>query len=388
MYTRLLPTPARSIFLFGPRGTGKSTWIRSRFPDAVSYDLLDTGEALRLSKEPQALYRELAALPPHSWAVIDEVQKVPQLLDEVHRLMESRRLRFVLSGSSARKLRRGGVNLLAGRAVTKSMMPLVSAEMAFDLDMARILPFGALPMAVTEADPKDYLRTYAETYLMQEVQAEALTRNLGAFARFLEVAARQNAQMTNASSIARDVGVNRRTVQSHFEILTDTLLGYWLPPWRLKSANKQVRQSKFYFFDSGVARALTGRLPYPPTDQELGPLAETFILNELRAYLAYSALDYKLHFWRSYDGAEVDVLCETAAGFVAIEVKASSRWEKRFNRGLHRVREDLGKGRTLCYGVYLGERQALWDDIRVLPMVTFLKRLWGGEIIRCGLTQT
>ena len=382
MYTRLLPTPTRSIFLFGPRGTGKSTWIRDRFPDAVSYDLLDTGEALRLSKEPQALHRELAALPEGSWAVIDEVQKVPQLLDEVHRLMESRRLRFVLSGSSARKLRRGGANLLAGRAVTKSMMPLVSAEMGFDLDMARILPFGALPMAVTEADPKDYLRTYAETYLMQEVQAEALTRNLGAFARFLEVAARQNAQLTNASGIARDVGISRRTVQSHFEILEDTLIGCWLPPWRLKSANKQVRQSKFYFFDSGVARALTGRLPYPPTDQELGPLAETFVLNELRAYLAYSALDYKLHFWRSYDGAEVDLLCETAAGFVAIEVKASSRWEKRFNRGLHRVREDLGKDRTACYGAYLGERQALWDDIRILPMMSFLKRLWGGEIIR------
>ena len=382
MYTRLLPTPTRSIFLFGPRGTGKSTWIRDRFSDAVSYDLLDTGEALRLSKEPQALHRELAALPEGSWAVIDEVQKVPQLLDEVHRLMESRRLRFVLSGSSARKLRRGGANLLAGRAVTKSMMPLVSAEMGFDLDMARILPFGALPMAVTEADPKDYLRTYAETYLMQEVQAEALTRNLGAFARFLEVAARQNAQLTNASGIARDVGISRRTVQSHFEILEDTLIGCWLPPWRLKSANKQVRQSKFYFFDSGVARALTGRLPYPPTDQELGPLAETFVLNELRAYLAYSALDYKLHFWRSYDGAEVDLLCETAAGFVAIEVKASSRWEKRFNRGLHRVREDLGKDRTTCYGAYLGERQALWDDIRVLPMMSFLKRLWGGEIIR------
>ena len=382
MYTRLLPTPTRSIFLFGPRGTGKSTWIRSRLPDAVSYDLLDTGEALRLSKEPQVLHRELAALPESSWAVIDEVQKVPQLLDEVHRLMESRRLRFVLSGSSARKLRRGGANLLAGRAVTKSMTPLVSAEMGFDLDMARTLPFGTLPMAVTEADPKDYLRTYAETYLMQEVQAEALTRNLGAFARFLEVAARQNAQLTNASSIAQDVGINRRTVQSHFEILTDTLLGYWLPPWRLKSANKQVRQSKFYFFDSGVARALTGRLPYPPTDQELGPLTETFVLNELRAYLAYSALDYKLHFWRSYDSAEVDVLCETAAGFVAIEVKASPRWEKRFNRGLHRVREELGQDRTACYGAYLGERQALWDDIRILPMMTFLKSLWTGEIIR------
>ena len=381
MYTRLLPTPTRSILLFGPRGTGKSTWIRDRFPDAVTYDLLDTREALRLGKDPHALYRELATLSSGSWAVIDEVQKVPALLDEVHRLIETRRLRFVLSGSSARKLRRGGANLLAGRAVTTSMYPLVSAELSFEIDPERALRFGMLPMAVTTDTPRDYLRTYAETYLVQEIQAEALTRNLGAFARFLEIAARQNGQVTNAVGIARDAGITRRTVQNHFEILTDTLIGFWLPAWKLKSATKQVRQSKFYFFDSGVARALGGRLSYPPTSEEMGPLAETFVLNELRAWLGYSGGDYRLSFWRSYDGAEVDVLCETVQGFVAIEIKASPRWEKRFNRGLHRVRDELGKDRTTGYGVYLGERPALWDDVRVLPLVDFLKRLWAGEII-------
>ena len=381
MYARLLPTPTRSTFLFGPRGTGKSTWIRDRFPNAATYDLLDTGEALRLGKDPQALYRELSALPPGAWAVIDEVQKAPALLDEVHRLMESRGLRFVLSGSSARKLRRGGANLLAGRAVTASMLPLTSAELASDFDVQRALRFGMLPMAVTEADPQPYLRTYAETYLMVEVQAEALTRNLGAFARFLEVAARQNGQLTNDTSIARDVGVSRHTVQNHFEILVDTLLGYWLPPWKLKAATKQVRQSKFYFFDVGVARALSGRLAYPPSPEALGPLAETFVLNELRAWLAYQSLGYQLHFWRSYDGAEVDAMCETASGFVAIEVKASSQWQRRFNRGLRRLAAELGNSLT-CYGVYLGERTAQWDDITVLPMQDFLRRLWAGEIIR------
>ena len=381
MYARLLSTPTRSVFLFGPRGTGKSTWIRDRFPGAATYDLLDTGEALRLSKDPHALYRELATLSADDWAVIDEVQKVPELLDEVHRLIESHRLRFVLSGSSARKLRRGGANLLAGRAITTSMFPLVSAELAFEIDPDRALLFGMLPMAVTTDRPQDYLRTYAETYLVQEIQAEALTRNLGAFARFLDIAARQNGQVTNAAGIARDAGISRQTVQNHFEILTDTLIGFWLPPWKLKSATKQVRQSKFYFFDCGVARALTGRLAYPPTSEELGPLAETFVLNELRAYLGYSARDYKLCFWRSYDGVEVDVLCETAEGFVAIEIKASSRWDRRFNRGLHRVRDDLGKDRTKCYGVYIGERAALWDDVRVLPLVDFLERLWAGEIL-------
>ena len=382
MYTRLLPTPTRSILLFGPRGTGKSTWIRDRFPDTVTYDLLDTGEALRLSKDPRSLYRELATLPSGSWAVIDEVQKVPELLDEVHRLIETHGLRFVLSGSSARKLRRGGVNLLAGRAVTTSMFPLVSPELSFEIVPERALRFGMLPMAVTTDTPQDYLRAYAETYLVHEIQAEALTRNLGAFARFLEIAARQHSQVTNAASIARDAGINRRTVQNHFEILADTLIGFWLPAWKLKSATKQVRQSKFYFFDSGVARALGGRLFYPPTSEEMGPLAETFVLNELRAWLGYSRTDYRLSFWRSYDGVEVDVLCETVEGFVAIEIKASSRWEKRFNRGLHRVRNDLGKERIRCYGVYLGERAALWDDVQVLPLVDFLKRLWAGEIIR------
>ena len=382
MYTRLLPDPVQSVFLFGPRGTGKSTWIRARFPQAVYYDLLDTSEVVRFNKEPQVLYRELATLPTGSWIVIDEVQKAPQLLNEVHRLIESNQLHFVLSGSSARKLRRGReVNLLAGRAITTSLFPLVSAELSFDLDLERRLLYGTLPVAVTSGNPQEYLRTYAETYLIQEVKAEALTRNLGAFARFLEIAARQNAQVTNFTGIARDAGINRRTVQNHFEILTDTLLGYWLPAWKLKSSTKQVHQSKFYFFDCGVARALTGRLPYPPTTEELGPLLETFILNELRAFLGYSGKHYPLYFWRSYDSAEVDMLCETAAGFRAIEIKASPRWDKRFNRGLHRVSEALGKDKTTCYGIYLGDRPALWDDIHILPVLDFLRMLWGGEII-------
>ena len=336
---------------------------------------------MRLNRNPAALYGELQALPPETWVVIDEVQKAPALLDQVHRLIESRRLRFILSGSSARKLRRGGANLLAGRAVTVALFPLVCAEFGFEFDPERTLRFGTLPMAVTEDGPEDYLRTYAETYLDQEIRAEALTRNLGSFARFLEVAARQNGQVTNASSIARDAGAARTTVREHFDLLVDTLIGYWLAPWKLKSTNKQVRHSKFYLFDCGVARALSGRLPFPPTAEERGPLLETFVLGEMRARLAYSGLRYPLYFWRNYDGTEVDILCETAQGFVAVGIKAGSRWERRFNRGLHKVRETLGPSSTQCHGVYLGERDALVDGVRVHPVSTFLKRLWAGEIL-------
>ncbi len=382
MFTRLLPSPTKSVLLFGPRGTGKSTWIRERFPAATIYDLLDTREALRLSKDPQALYREVSGLPAGSWVVIDEVQKAPELLNEVHRLIELHNLRFVLSGSSARKLRRGkDVNLLAGRARTISLFPLVSRELDFQFDLERILRYGTLPEAVTGNDPQEYLRAYTDTYLVQEIQAEALTRNVGAFARFLEIAARQNAQVTNFTSIARDAAISRHTVQNHFQILIDTLLGFWLPAWKLKSANKQVTQSKFYFLDCGVARALTGRLPYPPTPEESGALLETFILAELRAYLSYSGKHYPLNFWRNYEGTEVDLICETANGYAVVEIKAATRWDKRFNRGPHRVREALGAGNTLCYGVYLGERPALWDDVRILPVTEFLWRLWGDQIV-------
>ncbi len=382
MYARLLPTPAQSVFLFGPRGIGKSTWLRQRFPRAAYYDLLDTGEALRLAKDPGALHRELSLLPERSWVVIDEVQKVPELLDEVHRLIERHGLRFVLSGSSARKLRRGGVNMLAGRAVTTAMFPLTSAELSFNLQLENALRFGMLPMAVDGGNPGDYLRSYAATYLEQEVRAEALTRNIGAFARFLEVAALRNGQLTNATNIAREAGVHRRTVESHFQILDDTLLGSWLPAWKRKPATRQVSRSKFYFFDCGVVRALTGRLAYPPTQEELGVQMETFVLNEIRAYLSYSKLDYRLHYWRTYDGAEVDALLETANGFLALEINAASRWEKRYNRGLLRLSETLGKQHTTCLGVCTAERPARWGNVLVLPVLDFLKRLWDGELVR------
>lgn len=379
MFTRLLPPPKNSIFLFGPRGTGKTTWIKQNFAEAAFYDLLNTSETIRLSREPSLLYRELQALPNGSWVVVDEIQKVPSLLDEVHRLIEEKKLRFILSGSSARKLKRGGANLLAGRAVHKHLFPLVSKEVHFECDPKQALQFGMLPPAFTRTDKKEYLMSYAETYLQEEIRAEALTRNIGSFARFLEVAARQNGQVTNVSSISRDAAVARQTVEGFFEILQDTLLGDWLHPWKLKRATKQIAHPKFYLFDPGIARALSGRLPYPPTSEEAGPLLETFLLNELKAFLSYSGLFYPLYFWSSHDQVEVDFFVETQKGFVAIECKSAEKWDGRFGKGLRRIGEEFKKNKVRGVGVYMGARKLLQDGIEIFPFETFLKALWNGE---------
>lgn len=381
MFTRILKKPSSSILLLGPRGTGKSTWIKTHFKEAVAYDLLDTTEALSFNRDPNRLYRETSGLAPGSWVVVDEVQKAPAVLDEVHRLIEEKRIRFVLSGSSARKLKRGGVNLLAGRAALKAFFPLVSKEVDFSLPGARQIRFGMLPESFLAGDPQDYLRTYAMTYLHEEVKAEALTRNIGAFARFLEIAARQNGQVTNVAGVARDAQVARQTVEGYFDILADTMIGCRLPAWKLKRATKQVRHPKFYFFDPGVARALSERLPYPPTPEESGFLVETWIFNELRAFLSYSGLNYSLHYWSSHDGVEVDFIIETRRGYVAIEVKSSSDWRGVYQRGLSRLRDELGKGRVRGYGAYGGSRPQESDGVQVFPWIEFLKRLWDGEII-------
>ena len=382
MFTRELKKIETSAFLLGPRGTGKSTWIQKNYKDnTVVYDLLNTSELIRLSREPSLLYKETAHLPPESWIIVDEIQKVPALLNEVHRIIEEKKIRFILSGSSARKLRESGVNLLAGRALTYNLFPLVSKEVNFEFDLEKQIAFGMLPGSFLSAKPKKFPQAYGETYLKEEIREEALTRNFGSFARFLEIAARQNGQLTNTTSIARDAGVARQTVQGYFDILIDTLIGFWLEPWKLKRATKQVSHPKFYFFDSGVVRALSGRLPYPATPEESGPLFECFIINEIRAYLHYAELDYPLHFWRSQGGIEVDILLETSTGYVAIELKNGTRWEKKFNRGLHRLSEELGENNISCFGVFMGERQLTMDKVTVYPAIDFLKDLWSNKII-------
>lgn len=382
MYQRLIKNPQRSTFVFGPRGVGKTTWIQNSLSIATRYDLLDMQLYLELTKDPNALYRQLNRRNPGDWIAIDEIQRVPDLLNEVHRLIEKSRLHFVMSGSSARKLRRGGINLLAGRASNKQMFPLVSAELAEEFDLERSMRYGTLPAALHEDFAVDYLRSYAQTYLAQEIIAESLIRNAGNFSRFLEVAARQNAQIVNPNAIARDVGVSRPTVVNHFQILIDTLMGTWLPVWKLKSGNRQQQQSKFYFFDCGVVRAITQRIAFPPIEEELGFLLETLIYNEMRAFIEYSGLFYPIHYWRTYDGAEIDFIVRSDRSFIAIEVKTSTTWQRKFNRGLNRFSSQIEPHESVKrIGVFRGTHEEHWDDIRILPATEFLSKLWLGEII-------
>lgn len=378
MFQRFLKPPQETTLLLGPRGTGKSTWLEAVLPQAHRWDLLETRLALDLSRDPSGFARQVEALPDGAWVVVDEVQKVPALLDEVHRLDGKRSRHFVLSGSSARKLKRGGANLLAGRALRKDLFPLVSAEIGAPLTLEQV-PYGALPRVIGNKSPQPYLEAYVDTYIREEVQAEALTRNIGGFARFLEVAARQNGQVTNASNVARDAQVARQTVQGYFDVLIDTLLGYWLPAWKLKGATKVVAHPKFYFFDSGVARALSGRLAYPPTPEELGALFETWLLHELRAFLSYAGLSYPLSYFRTQNGVEVDVVFETRRGHMALEFKSSREWRSSWGSGFRRLREALPG--VKCVGVFGGSRPQKSDGYEVWPYAQFLERLWGGSLI-------
>ena len=289
MITRQYRLPDHSFFLFGPRGTGKTTWLKHVLPDALWFDLLRTQVVLALSRQPESFRQQVEALPRGRWVVIDEIQRMPALLNEVHALIadRGRAYRFALSGSSARKLKRLDVNLLAGRAINRQFFPLTASELGYDLGVDRVLRFGLLPQIHTESDHSvDVLDAYVANYVREEIQQEALVRNLASFARFLEVAALVNGQVVNVAGIARDAAVARPTVQGYFATLEDTLMGCWLPAWRKRAKVKEVASPKFYLFDPGVARALAGRLREPLDGLERGFLLETWMLHELRAAMA------------------------------------------------------------------------------------------------------
>jgi predicted AAA+ superfamily ATPase len=363
---------ARSLFLFGPRQTGKSTLIGHALPEARVYSLLDSDVFLSLSRRP-ALLREQVQ-PEDRLIVIDEVQKLPALLDEVHLLIEQRGLRFLMTGSSARKLRRGGVNLLGGRARSRVLHPFVCRELD-DFDLRRALDVGLVPSIYLSDDPRADLRAYAGDYLTQEIAAEGATRNIPAFSRFLEVAALCNGQLINAAQIASDAQVARSTVQNYFEILKDTLIATTLPAWKRSEKRKAIVTSKLYFFDGGIVRHLQHRRGLRPRSPEFGAAFETWMHHELRSYLDYRHPDGELHFWRSKSGFEVDFVLDAS---VAIEAKAKSSVGARDLRGLRALREEHLLRRYIA--VSLEDRPRTVDGIEILPWRDFIDRLWDGAL--------
>ncbi len=388
MFRRQLELPDSSFFLFGPRGTGKTTWLRSVLPPVKArwFDLVLDSELVRLTRDQEVFTQEVEALTAGSWIVIDEVQKLPLLLDRVQDLVARHgpsRYRFALTGSSARKLRRGDANLLPGRVVNRLFFPLTSAELGAGFALDSALRFGTLPF-VCSAPARSPLRlelleAWVQNYLTQEIRAEALVRDLAPFVRFLDVAAVANGQVTNVSSLARDAGVARPTVQGYFEVLTDTLIGIRLPAWRPRARVKEVAHPKFYFFDTGVVRALTGRLHDSLADVERGALLETFVLHELRAAISISGCGGALSYWRTPAGAEVDFVWSRGNRSVGIEVKASLRWRREDGTALAELVSDGTVGRA--FGVYRGTRVLRDGKIDVLPVAQFLDRLWAGNVL-------
>jgi predicted AAA+ superfamily ATPase len=385
MYPRELPLPARSFFLFGPRGTGKTTWLRTALPDALWIDLLLERELVRLTRDPGRLAEQVEALPAGRWIVVDEVQRLPVLLDQVQHLLvrHPRRWRFALTGSSARRLKRERANLLAGRVINRRFFPLTAAELGDDFAADDVLRFGTLPAVQAErggdAARADILEAYAENYLTQEIRAEAVVKRLDAFTRFLEVAALANGQVTNVSTLARDAAVARPTVQGYFEVLVDTLVGVWLPAWRPRAKVKEVAHPKFYFFDPGVVRALAGRAREPLGAEERGALLETYVLHEIRAWMNRAGSGGRLGYWRTPSGSEVDFIFTRGSRSTGIEVKAASRWRRGDGAALAQLvgQKVVARG----YGVHLGRERLRQDGVLVLPLEEFLRGLGAGEVL-------
>lgn len=379
-FTRLLDMRAlvahKSFFLFGPRSTGKTTLLRDQFAPEAIINLLRAAEYFPLAQNPSTLADRVREIRrTHPVVIIDEIQKLPVLLDEVHHLVEAESVTFVLTGSSGRKLKRGGVNLLAGRAWQAQLFPLVSAEIAeFDLD--RYLLFGGLPQVYPSELPREELDAYINTYLREEILEEGAIRDLSAFSRFLSVTASVNAEQLNFSNVANDTGISASSVRAWFEILNDTFLGFLLEPWRGGLKRKTSATAKFYLFDVGVANFLKGITALDRGSDGFGRAFEHWVAMELRAYLSYRRIKRPLTFWRTYTGIEVDFVID---GLCAIETKATARVSGKHLRGLRGFADEApGVPRIL---VSLDENDRTTEDgIRLLHWRRFVELLWSDEL--------
>lgn len=371
---RFLQAHAGSFFLFGPRGTGKSTWLRALQGQALWIDMLDPETFRLFQARPERLQERIAAQTQVTDVVIDEVQKVPALLDVVHQLVEGARpLRFILTGSSARKLRRGAANLLAGRLTELNMHPFMAAELGEAFDLQRALEIGLVPLIWSAQEPQNTLRAYASLYLQQEVQAEALVRNVSGFARFLEAISFSHGSLLNLAEVARECQVGRKTVEGYLEILEDLLLSYRLPVFTRRAKRHLVAHDKFFYFDAGVYRSIRPKGPLDSPEEVEGMALQGLIAQHLRAWVSYRNMPAELSYWRTKSGSEVDFVVYGEDVFVAIEVKRSRNVHHTDLRALKAFKEDYPEAQVCL--LYMGQEEIKISDVLCLPCETFLKRL-------------
>ena len=358
----------KSLFLYGPRQTGKSWLINKTLQDYRVYDLLDNEEYLSLSRNPKRLEQELVG--NEKIIIIDEMQKLPFLLDEVHRIIEKYGIHFLLTGSSARKLRRGGVNLLGGRARSKYLHPFTFCELKEKFDLLKALNTGLIPSIYFSNAPDEDLKAYTGDYLREEIAAEGLTRNVPAFSRFLQMAAMCNGLLINYTNISNDAQVPKSTIQEYFQILRDTLIGFDVPAWKKTQKRKPIVTSKFYFFDIGVVRYLQNRSTLKEKSPEFGDAFESYLAQELKAYVDYNNLK-GLFYWRSKSGYEVDFIIDD---MFAVEVKAKDNISQRDLRGMLALKEETSLPKYIV--VSLEKRQRTVKGIKIMPYKEFLQQLW------------
>ena len=371
---RFIQDTKQSFFLFGPRGTGKSTWIEKVLGEAVRIDLLDPEVFRTYSARPERLQEVTEAQEPGATIVIDEIQKVPQLLDVVHQLIEKQAgWRFVLTGSSARKLKRSGVDLLAGRAVIKTMHPFMAAELGRGFKLENALAIGAVPLVVNSSDSEQVVKAYASLYLKEEVQMEGLVRNIGAFSRFLEAISFSHGAVLNVSDVSRDCQVERKTVEGYISVLEDLLLGFRIPVFSKRAKRHLSSHPKFYYFDAGVFRSLRPAGPLDSPQEIEGAALEGLVAQHLRAWNAYGDDVCRLYFWRTKSGNEVDFVFYGRDTFCAIEVKNTARVHGKMLQGLLAFKKDYPEAKTCL--LYRGKERLKVKDILCLPVEEFLMNM-------------
>ncbi len=373
---KILDIQDDSVFLWGARQVGKSTLVKKLFPDAKVYDLLKSDEYSRLLRKPQLLREELISYDETKIVIIDEIQKIPSLLDEVHWLIVNRGIRFILCGSSARKLKRVGTNLLGGRALPVMLFPFVSAEIS-DFNLFRAINNGMIPRHYMVQNPQKRLEAYIGVYLKEEIQEEAVVRQLSSFNRFLDVAAQCDGEMINYTNIAQDCGVSATTIKEYFNILEQTLIGYMIPAFTLSKKRRAITTKKFYYFDVGVVNYLLNRSNLQPGSIDFGHAFEHFMIQEIVAYLSYYEKREKLSYWRTANGYEVDAIIGDAR--VAIEFKSSEEVQSKHTKGLKAFEEDFPDARKIIVSLDFNKR--ILNGIEVIPALEFLQMLWNGDII-------